>query len=160
MLFILVFHKNWHKVGVALDVASRNENLCSFYKRYECFETFQEVVSGFAIYGECITTTVKHKGPTVTFFSKHKSAESSNISHTALSIYNVEVYRYIRSAKYRLPIWQIFQYRQSVFFEIVLIFLLIFYTNTNWLILLMHCLVVSIFYCVDNHFTLLLFCCC
>ena len=32
-------------------------------------------------------------------------------------------------------------------------FLLIFYTSTNWLILLMHCLVVTIFYCVDNHFT-------
>ena len=65
----------------------------------------------------------------------------------------VEVYQYIGSAKYRLPIWQIFQYRQSVFFEIVLIFLSIFYTSTNWLILLMHCLVVTIFYCVDNHFT-------
>ena len=38
-------------------------------------------------------------------------------------------------------------------FEIVPIFLPIFYTNTNWLILLMHCLVVTIFYCVDNHFT-------
>ena len=33
------------------------------------------------------------------------------------------------------------------------IFVPIFYTSTNWLILLMHCLVVAIFYCVDNHFT-------
>ena len=38
-------------------------------------------------------------------------------------------------------------------FEIVPIFLPIFYTNTNELILLMHCLVVTIFYYVDNHFT-------
>ena len=65
----------------------------------------------------------------------------------------LEVYRYIRSAKYRLPIWENFQYRQSVFFEIVLMFLPMFYTSTNWLILLMHCLVVTIFYCVDNRFT-------
>ena len=42
-----------------------------------------------------------------------------------------------------------FQYQQSVFFEIVPIF----YTITNWLILLMHYLVVTIFYCADNHFT-------
>ena len=28
-----------------------------------------------------------------------------------------------------------------------------FYQYFNWLILLMHCLVVTIFYCVDNHFT-------
>ena len=67
--------------------------------------------------------------------------------------WRLEVYRYIGSAKYRLPIWQNFQYRQSVFFEIVPIFLPIFYTSTNWLIILMHCLVVTIFYCVHNHFT-------
>ena len=65
----------------------------------------------------------------------------------------VEVHRYIGLAKYRLPIWQDFQYRQSAFFEIVPILLPIFYTSTNWLILLMHCLVVTSFYCVDNHFT-------
>ena len=59
----------------------------------------------------------------------------------------VEVYRYIGLAKYQLPIY--FQYWQLVFFEIVPIFLPIFYT---WLILLMRCLVVTIFYCVDNHF--------
>ena len=63
------------------------------------------------------------------------------------------MYPYIGSAKYRLLIWLNFQYRQSVFFEIVPIFLQIFYTNTNELILLMHCLVVTIFYYVDNHFT-------
>ena len=63
------------------------------------------------------------------------------------------MYRYIGSAKYWLLIWQNFQYRQSVFFEIVPIFLPIFYTSTNRLILLKHCLVVTIFYCVDNHFT-------
>ena len=28
--------------------------------------------------------------------------------------------------------------------------------STNWLILLMHCLVVTIFYCVDNHFVAIL----
>ena len=38
----------------------------------------------------------------------------------------VEAYRYIGLAIYRLPIWQNFQYRESVFFEIVPIFLLIF----------------------------------
>ena len=65
----------------------------------------------------------------------------------------VEVCRYIGLVKYRLSIWQNFQYRQSVFFEIVPIFLPIIYTSTNELILLMHCLVVTIFYCVDNHFT-------
>ena len=31
----------------------------------------------------------------------------------------VEVYQYIRSTKYQLPIWQNLQYRKSVFFEIV-----------------------------------------
>ena len=49
------------------------------------------------------------------------------------------------AAKYRLPIWQNIQYQQSVFFEVVPIFLLIFYTSTNWLILLIHYLVVTIF---------------
>ena len=29
-----------------------------FHKRYECFETFQEILSGFAIYGECIRVSV------------------------------------------------------------------------------------------------------
>ena len=46
-----------------------------------------------------------------------------------------------------------FQYWQSVFYEIVPIFLPIFYTSTNELILLMHCLVITIIYCVDNRFT-------
>ena len=75
------------------------------------------------------------------------------LTNAKLSVYILEVYRYIGLTKYRLPIWQNFQYRQLVFFEIVPIFLPIFYTSTNWLILLMHCLVVAIFYCVDNHFT-------
>ena len=57
------------------------------------------------------------------------------------------MYRYIGSAKYRLPIWQNFQYRQ--FFKNCTPIL---YTSTNWLILLMHCLVVATFYCVCNHF--------
>ena len=47
-------------------------------------------------------------------------------------------YRYIGSAKYRLPIWQNFQYRQSVFFDIS--------TDIQALAnCLMHCLVVTIF---------------
>ena len=41
----------------------------------------------------------------------------------------------------------------AISFLIVLIFLPIFYTSTNWLILLMYCLVVTISYCVDNHVT-------
>ena len=61
------------------------------------------------------------------------------------------------AAKYRLPIWQNIQYQQSVFFEVVPIFLLIFYTSTNWLILLMHYLVVTIFTMLL--ITLYKFCC-
>ena len=66
------------KVYVALGVASRNENCVNFYRRYESFETFQEVLSGFAIYEGCIATIVKRKEPTVAFFSRRKSEESSN----------------------------------------------------------------------------------
>ena len=66
-------------------------------------------------------------------------------SHGLYAMYVLEVYRYIGSAKYWLPIWQNFQYRQLVLFEIVPIFLPIFYTSTNGLILLMHCLVVTTF---------------
>ena len=75
---------------------------------------------------------------------EHHIHSHSNITSIYLI---VEVYQYIGSAKYRLPIWQNFQYWQLVFFEIVLIFIPIFYISTNWLILLMHCtcLVVTIF---------------
>ena len=66
------------KVDVALGVAARNENCVNFYRRYESFETFQEVLSGFAIYEGCIATIVKRKEPTVAFFSRRKSEESSN----------------------------------------------------------------------------------
>ena len=66
------------KVDVALSVASRNENCVNFYRRYESFETFQEVLSGFAIYEGCIATIVKRKEPTVALFSRRKSEESSN----------------------------------------------------------------------------------
>ena len=66
------------KVDVALGVASRNENCVNFYRRYESFETFQEVLSGFVIYEGCIATIVKRKEPTVAFFSRRKSEESSN----------------------------------------------------------------------------------
>ena len=65
-------------LGVALGVASRNENCVNFYRRYESFETFQEVLSGFAIYEGCIATIVKRKEPSVAFFSRRKSEESSN----------------------------------------------------------------------------------
>ena len=71
----------------------------NFYKRYECFKTFQEVLSGFAIYGECITTIVKHNEPAVTFFSKCKSTESSNISYNALTIYIEATYHVLKSFK-------------------------------------------------------------
>ena len=75
------------------------KTLCIFYKRYECFETFQEVLSHFAIYGECNTTIVKHKEPTMTFFSEQKSAESSNISYNALTIYIKATYHVLASFK-------------------------------------------------------------
>ena len=65
----------------------------------------------------------------------------------------IEVYRYIGLAIYRLLIWQNFQYRELVFFEIALIFSTDIQALANWLILLKHCLVVTIFYCVNNHFT-------
>ena len=58
----------------------------------------------------------------------------------------VEVYRYIRSTKYRLTIWQ-----NLVFFEIVQIYVSTnIFTCTNNL---MHCLIVTILCCVDDHFT-------
>ena len=63
----------------------------------------------------------------------------------------LEVYRYIGLAKYRLPIWQNFQYRKSIFFEIVQIAISTdIFTCTNNLIL---CLIVTILCCVNDHFT-------
>ena len=69
------------------------------------------------------------------------------------------MYRYynIGLAKYQLLIWQNFHW-QSVFFEIVLI---IAQALANGLILLMHCLVVTIFVVLIIILqVLLLFCCC
>ena len=63
---------------------------------------------------------------------------------TKLAQFKLDVYRYIRSAKYRLPIWQNLQYWKSVFFNCTDITTDIFTCTDN----LMHCLVVTISCCV------------
>ena len=42
------------------------------------------------------------------------------------AVLSLEVYRYIGSPKYRLPIWQNLQYQKLVFFETAQIYLTIF----------------------------------
>ena len=72
----------------------------------------------------------------------------------SISFMQIDIYVYIRGGlilvSRGVPIYRIgkisaanmakfIQYRQLVFFEIVLIFLLIFYTSTNWLNALFSC---------------------
>ena len=80
-----------------------------------------------------------------------------------MCIYVLEVYQYIGLAKYQLPIWQKFQYQQSVFFEIVPIFLPTYICTSTIGLILFNALFICDHYfsgCVIILQDFLLFCWC